>query len=991
MSNNGVPFYTQTAILDSHIANSNPEADPDVVEIIIEMLQTKPELRDYFFRSRPNAAWAPILWRRDFFETPPHPQETEIGYILPSWDVQGYLISVADQAPEIVVKHVETIQGHAWYKGQAIRALCYIPAQEAASVVPTVIEWLKDPQIADIVVQQAYDFILEFAKRQYSAAFDLFQALTVPIPFSDVKDLGGFLPRGGAISKFRRDWDEKKIFSEGLDLLRKLSLQQVVIILEDHLCTAMRIEAQVLNTPDFEFSSGWRTAIADTGQDLETAYRDRLLRGLRDTLEIWVQQDSEEVESLIERYLTEKHEIIRRLGLHLLYRFPKQYQIFVVQELRNTANLDNVSIHHEFFMLLQEGYPYLEVQDQEKLAAKICKGPNPEDAQRLAAWAQQQYGADPDEYVERYSKKWIRDRLWMIRDQLIGQPKQVLNESIDELGEPEHPAFTRWSTGVFSVQEVSPITDQEMFQMTPDELVDFLKQWQPDPNRIFGPEQVSYSGMANAVARLVAAQPQKYANHIVPIAMQRPEYAYALLSQSTEREQTNFLPWELNIELCEQLLANEIVRDSINRDSDYSWVNVRQSIVHLLKLGLNNPDRAIPAEHLSRIRDILFILVDDADPIPEHDRPGEGWTRHNDPGAVAINHVRPGALSALIEYARTKAEIEQASRQDTNLEESSPKRLETNVSETLTRKLDRRQDPSWAVHSVYGYHLALLHWLDEDWVEQHIDQILPEEIDEENIWYYVSAWDSFVAYNKFYVRILELLRRKYQQAIDNLNRGYITKTHFRPEQGLAIHLVWEYLLADYDLRSSIGQQSLIATFFKQVPPEARDSAAWILWRICEVSSQRDVYWSRIRILWEWRANEASAANHSTDFDAEMRWFAKLPLEAPESETISSLWPLLEGLVPHITRSEYRDIGWDAMEEYLAQEVDRHPLKTIQLYRLMHDQVAKPHFFYPREEARKIIESAAAAQSSRYEALALINSLARLGFHQYKDIYERYTG
>lgn len=991
MSNNELPFYTQAAILDPYIHTSDPEADSEVLEILLEMLRTKPELRAYFFRSRPNAAWARVLWRHGFFEPSPHPEETETGYTLPRWDVQEYLISVADQVPNIVVKHVETIQGHAWYKGQAIRALCYIPGQEAARVVPKVVEWLKDPQIADIIAQQTYDLMLEFVKRQHLAAFDLFQALTAPIPLPDVTDLGGFLPRGGAISKFRRDWVERKIFSEGLDLLRKLNLQQTVSILEDHLRMAMRIEAQVMNSPDFEFSSGWRTAIADTGQDLDNAYRDRLLLVLRDTLEIWVQQDSKGVEPLIERYLIEKHEIIRRLGLHLLYRFPKRYKRFVVQELRNTANLDNVGIHHEFFMLLQEGYLYLEIQDQEKLAVEICGGPNPEDAQRLAAWAQQQYGADPDEYVERYSKKWIRDRLWMLRDHLVAQPKQMLNELVDDLGEPEHPAFTSWGSGPYWVQEVGPITDQEMSQMRPDELVDFLKQWRPDPNQEFGPVQISYTGMANTVASVIINNPQKYAQHLVPISLQRPEFAYALLRQSAEPKEANLLPWELSINLCEKLLANESVRNNSRVPND-NWASVRQSIVRLLRIGLNNAKRAIPIEYLSRVRDILIILVDDPDPTPEHDRPAEGWAGHNDPATVAINHVRPTALLALIEYARYKAKLDQdLNKQDASLEEPRSRRLESIVSQTLTRKLDRRKDPSWAVHSVYGHYLALLHWLDKDWVEQHIDRIFPEETGEESIWFYVAAWDSFVAYNKFYVPMLELLRQKYQRAIDNLNRGYVTKTHLRPEQGLAIHLVWEYLLADYDLRSSAGQQSLIATFFKQAPPEACDSAAWILWRICEDHSQRDIYWSRVRALWEWRVNEASAASHSTDFDAEMHWFARLPQEAPSSETISSLWSLLEGIVPHITRSEYRDIGWDAMEEYLAQEVDRHPLEAIQLYRLMHDQAARPNFFYPREESRKIIETAAADQSSRDEALALINSLARLGFHQYHDIYERYAG
>jgi hypothetical protein len=355
--------------------------------------------------------------------------------------------------------------------------------------------------------------------------------------------------------------------------------------------------------------------------------------------------------------------------------------------------------------------------------------------------------------------------------------------------------------------------------------------------------------------------------------------------------------------------------------------------------------------------------------------------------------VRPSALSALIAHARLTAELAEKAAQDTRPERLSPRRLEQIIRETLTRKLDPVKDPSWAVHSVYGRYLPLLYWLDQEWVEAHVDQIIPEEDDEQSIWFYVAAWDSFVAFNPFYRPLSELLRPKYERAIYNLGRGYVTQTHLRPQQGLASHLVWAYLLSDYDLHSPTGQQSLIAAFFKQAPPEGRGNAVWGLWRICQ-DNPDDLarYWPRARSLWEWRVHEASVANHSTDFDAEMKWFARLPLAAPEEETIASLWPLLEGLLPHVTRSAQRDIGWDSLEEFVSREVDRDPVRAIQFYRLMYDRAVLPGWvLYPRDEARKIIETAAAHKDSRSDALSLIDLLARSGaYDQYRDIYERYA-
>ena len=113
---NKVPFYTQTAILDRYIHSPNPTQDPVAVKVVLDMLRTRPDLRDYFFRSGPSAAWAYILWEQGFFATPPEPQKTEQGVVLTRWDVQDYLVTVASQVPDVVIKHVESVTGPGWYK-----------------------------------------------------------------------------------------------------------------------------------------------------------------------------------------------------------------------------------------------------------------------------------------------------------------------------------------------------------------------------------------------------------------------------------------------------------------------------------------------------------------------------------------------------------------------------------------------------------------------------------------------------------------------------------------------------------------------------------------------------------------------------------------------------------------------------------------------------------------------------------------------------------
>ena len=992
MSSSEVPFYAQAGVLDRYIHSSDPGSDPEALEVILEMLksQSQKDLRDYFFRSGPSAAWASILWDHGFFESPPPPEKTEAGSLmLPRWDVQEYLITVASEVPDIVIRHIESLQGPGWYLSRGVRALCFVPAEQARGAISKVKEWLKDPAVAGTIASETYDLITKLSEEgESSVALGLFRELTAPVPPSDA-EARVVIITGGATCKFRGDWNEDQVLKGSVELLQGLDVREVMAILEDHLCTALCMEASAMGQPDFEFTSWWRTAVEETGQDLDLAYRDRLLTTLRDTLETWVRRDASAVEPLVQRYLGEEHQVLRRVGLHILHRFPTTYSAHVANELRRVESLEDVGIHHEYFMLLQRGYPVLDGEDQETLVAAICRGPSPEPTQALAKWAQRERGADPEEYAEYYSKRWIRDRLWMVRNHLSGRPAQLLREMVDELEEPKHPAFTRWTTGGFQVTDVSPITEQEISDMTPDELVAFLKGWRTDPAQQFGPEMLSYRGLANVVASVVIADPLRYGDDLATIALHRPEFASSLLRAFREDERDKDIPWGLMINLCERLLADDVVRQDMSFSVDGNWIDVRRSIIRLIELGLRNPERAIPAEHLPDVRGILLALLNDPDPAEEPSP--ENWTELKDPATSALNYVRPSALRVLVDYAALRARLETESAQVSEPEGPGPKRLEPDIGDVLARKLDRSEDPSWAVHSVYGHHLALLYWLDQEWVESHIDQILPEGEDDQSTWLFVAAWDSFIGSNRFYPPMLEVLRPKYRRAIHNLHRGYVTHSHLMPDRGLAIHLVWEYLRSDYDLNSPTGQQSLIATFFKLAPPEARGGPAWWLWRIGEENpSEFEKHWSKVRFLWEWRVHEASAANHSTDFDEEMRWFAHLLLVVPARETMTSLWPLLEGLLSHITRSKYRNIGWDSVEKYLSVEVERDPVRAIQFYHLMHDQLTEPRRYYP-EEARKILKTAAACSHSRQEALSLIDSIFRSGDRQFLDILERYAG
>lgn len=234
----------------------------------------------------------------------------------------------------------------------------------------------------------------------------------------------------------------------------------------------------------------------------------------------------------------------------------------------------------------------------------------------------------------------------------------------------------------------------------------------------------------------------------------------------------------------------------------------------------------------------------------------------------------------------------------------------------------------------------------------------------------VAAWDSYVVSTPtIFMELFDLLRTRYELAIENISKGYVTKTHLQPVESLSHHLLLEYQLAEYHVKSSEGQNSLIAKYFNKALPDQRGTAVWAL---SERTHKIAGEWQRAKDLWTWRLEAASNANHSIDFKPEMEAFSQLLFAAPDTENMTTLWPLLEGFLPYLADAEHWNRIWHNLQKFLAKEVERDPSGAIRFYNLMHESRGEPMQYYG-DEARKILNFGAFNQDSRKETLLLIDS------------------
>jgi hypothetical protein len=508
-------------------------------------------------------------------------------------------------------------------------------------------------------------------------------------------------------------------------------------------------------------------------------------------------------------------------------------------------------------------------------------------------------------------------------------------------------------------------------------------------------------------SRVVDALPQEPANRPAPIdekgelATVEPQLAAeAPASQSEGDAINNEGLWELRLTLVEGILSDPELRVDMAPSFDGGWPHVRRELVSLLKGGLEADDeRQVPEGLLPRVRDALLTLADDPDPTRQGDRPAEGWSGHNDPLHVAINHVRPEAISALVAYAACRSRRGLDGHPPIGI---GPARLESFVSAKLAERLSRQHEFSWAVQSVFGRHLCNLYWLDKPWVEAHLDDIFPPGEDEESLWYFAAAWDSYVVSNRhLFLPLFERMRPLYVRAIEAMERGFVTSTYLERTKQFAGHLIIEYFHAPYDLRAPAGESNLLRLFFEKASPEARGEAAWRFWRTVADAHESDdsdadlvespnslAMWRSARDFWQWRAGEASQKGHPSDFDPEMEWLVFLVNCAPESESIASLFQLLSATLPHLQRGGARSHAWDDLESFLAREVKRDPETSIRFYAKMHTQLDRP-LWSRHENAMSLLETALNNNDARVQALDLLDLMARRGIPGFDDLYQKW--
>lgn len=956
-------FYELAERLDVLIPLQTPT--PKQVEEVVELIADE-ALERYFFRhlaASENLGWFEPLRQRGFFDTPPEPIERKGEISYPAWPALWYLVAVAPKCPDRVIKAAEKIHTHSpFLMLDLVRAARSMPPAYAAQMVPLVVRWADEGMKVEENVVYLATYLAQ--EDQWEAALKLVELILSPQEQQ--------LPQK-ANSKAERY------------LLQAFVERGLAFFLEHHPLEMLRIVQRNLERAiDIEEREGqdsswiWRSAIEPHEQNLELGgIKDLLVDAATQTLSAVVRNVPDQGRRIVEAYLGHRYSIFRRLAIHTIRLNVGLWPDLVEHLFTEQQYLKDTEIYHEYWMLMHDAYGSLPASVQDTFAKRLL---NELPQERME-----------DERQYHRQRCWVLRRLWAIKDSLSSdEHRRVLTELVDEYEEPDHPSLLSYTRAVWG--SISPKTFEELSRLPHGEILAELRKKLPFDFA----DEPTQEGLADALNAAVASNPQ----HFAPMAPELlgpdipPIYTYHALWGFREAwKEGRTFDWEPVLDLCDEVSRTREEETESGEPPDMRpgyWVityaSARSAVADLLKTGVIRDDNAISPRFLGRVQDILLVLADDPNPSPEYERK---WRAERPRGILdlALNVIRGKAIEALLQYALHFARIRAKEREQEEKPIPSGSRMQNEVKDKLTEKLDKQADPSLAVHSLFGKYLPNLHYLDKEWVVAHLEDIFPRRAEMSDYW--EAAWDGYLFRGDFFGYLYEILRPYYRYAVEQMALGMQGKAGSELSRGrLARHLAALYWRGVETLEDD---DSLVPLFFDSAPDENR--AGFVVGlevALREVKPSADSEeWRRTKALWEGRfraigeiaEREGQLTGFARELSAYTGWVPYIP-----PEELGNFYPMIEvsGLA-----SENPDTI--RLFEFLSSVAADHAPFVVSLLEKLMGQERGPWFLiHEADTIRTILKVAISSgdEQARSCAVRVINLFGERGDERYRDLLRR---
>lgn len=962
-------FFDNTDELDA-IIRERPT--PERVEAAIARMGHG-EFHRYFFEKLQSAEWIRPLVEKKFFSAPPAPikDESEGTITFAAWPESRYLVRMARRDPEAVAEVVLRIPEtqNTRVHDDLLDIALALPGVLAAKLVPRATGWIRGPY-GIVFPQKMGALIAKLAEeREKTAALDLAATLLEVLP--DPSPVLVPEPVGHVDA-----WLYEQILRKHVAVLVAVVGLPALDLLSDLLAEALRLSQKEADAGDFEdYSFVWRPAI-EHGRGFSRGVTDALTSAVVDAALHLLTHDEASVPDVVLALEKRKWTLFHRISLHVLRLFADGAPDLAVQRLKHPSRYDFSGTAREFWSLAASHFHALSEDERKEILNWIDAGPN------LEAYARgwQEFTGQPvtEKDATEYAKRWRRDRLAVLKDGLSEELTREYETLVTELGPPNELTEGRTVTG-HGFAQLGPKEVADLRQMSVEEIVAYLKSWQPKSSaNPFETERIA--GLAANLGAAVAADPGRFSSAAQKFENIDPTYVRELLQALREpAKKTDTLDWKEVLALCQWAISQPRIipgRTGGLFDRDAGWAWTRGAIVRLLATGFETD--TVPFELRAEAWSVLAELAEDPDPTPE-DEAQFLEQPNSDPQSLSMNTIRGQAMRGVVQYALwVRRRFEKSPHRDVLVDRGFEEMPE--VRQTLDRHLDPGIDPSLTTRAVYGRWLPWLHFLDRRWFADSLHAIFPAGDSLKSL--RDCVWTSYVVGCGPYNDTYRALEAQYVEATARIGTYTAAKSHLGdPDVHLGQHLLTFYWRG---IIPSVSEPGPLGQFYASASDELRASMTGFIGRGLK-NDPNDIpaeIIERLQTLFEMRLEAARQTGEDRCFQKELTefgwWFV--------SKKSSDDWSMDQLLaVLKITRKIVPDL-W--VVELLAELSGSMPRKAVQCLGLIVEGDEKGWGILGwKDDARKLLAAALESEDATARQLAreLVHRLGGRGYFEFRDL------
>lgn len=921
-----------------------------------EFLQNTPHnavAHNIFYENLKSSKWLPMLIEKGMFKNPPKTINVENGYMSPPWPILKYLSRMVLLEPLLCEKIIENVPVSANINVNTtlIEIAAKLPISEKVKLRGKFIQLIKQKYRYIFIDKQISAFILDLAKnKKIHIALQIVEEYMEIQSHPQPKGLMG-LPNY-PISNID-PWEYKEFIENIFPLIALHSPTKSVKLLCTLLNKYYKLKFPSRKNSVYEdLSFVGRPEIETTqrfGDDLENI----LISGIISLSNQYIRSRKLTVPELIAIFQKYRWKAFRRIEMYYVDQHMLSNKGLLAKYVTNEDYFTDFT--REYKILIGAGFKYLTGKQKQIIYDWIEKAKQPKEYLK-------QHSPKSSMDSKVYIKIWQRDVLALLTSNLSKKWEKFYTDVSKDI--EKSPIQRNTNSNIHG--PVNTISADKIKTMTDKKVISLLKSWLPTQ------KSLSFINGNRDLSQELSIAIKQDIHRFIGIADKfiglDSTYIEALLTALYEPIQNGIVfDWKPILTLCQWIVEKPIINSKEDKVEGASIMRRnwdRKIVASLLNRGLNR--NHILYSYRTLVWKILNEMTDDLDPDSDKE-PDDGASIQS----LAMNSVRPDAISAVIQYALW---VYRKTKEKDEKELLKGLKLMPEVKNVLDDHLKPSIDQSAAVRAVYGRYIPWLLLIDDKWTRRHIKDIFPSG--QFNSRLYRAAWEGYLPSGP-YKDTIQALSFQYLEAIDYFGDEENAKgAKAYRDQHLTEHIMLSYVDGFIEIEDENG---IFTKFWNKANSEQRRYALSFIGRIIKDKPfNHETTINRLQKLWDYCEGKVENGDN-LELSTFGWWFASNQLD--ENWRVKKLLNVLE----YTTKIEAVNYVYDK----LLDIVKKLPKETVKiLEKLLINYSGRTMDNYFEEGKVKQILSIAISSSdneSKEAAINLINRLLAKGYNFFNDL------